>query len=224
MMFACFSAAAVADEAEAEARRHRGGGGGDGRRRSRGAASFVRRKFFGGRKGRKEYSKSKEASSAALAGRDVDGVYGVVVVGAASASSSSAALSPALSLDSACSLSSSSSSSTTTTACCSGSRSSFSDALPPARRSEERRRTTTTAAGPAAVILCMVMVMLCGRVGATVLASAAFYLFPRLLPVSANEADSAVASPESDLPPATEQKTMKSRVVKEGFFVRNRKK
>ncbi|KAF0905122.1 hypothetical protein E2562_000919 [Oryza meyeriana var. granulata] len=209
MRFACFSAAAVADEAEAGAR-HRSGG-----QHRRGAASSLRSKFFGGRKGKKYTSKETQSAG----GGKVDDVYDVVV-GAASATPSvpcSSALSSTLSLDSACS----SLSWSTTTASCSGSFSSFSDALPSARRPERRR---TPAAGAASVIVCLVMVMLVGRIGATVLASAAFYLFPRRWPVSSKEAESALASPEHDLPSATEQGTTKRKVVKEGFLVRNRKK
>uniref|UniRef100_A0A0E0ECZ3 Uncharacterized protein n=1 Tax=Oryza meridionalis TaxID=40149 RepID=A0A0E0ECZ3_9ORYZ len=217
MRFACFSAAAVADEAEAGARHHHhrsGGGGGGGGRRHRGTSS-LRSKLFGGRTkaGSKKYS-----SAAAL-----DDVYDAAEWSTSVPWSSTSVLS----LRSA----RSTTTATTTTAPCSRSRSlsSLSDALsPPASRRAPERRGRTPAAGVAAVIVCLVMVMLCGRVGATALASAAFYLFPRRWrPVGAIEAaESAAASPEHDLPSsATEQETTtKRRVVKEGFLVRNCKK
>ncbi|KAG8080162.1 hypothetical protein GUJ93_ZPchr0007g5970 [Zizania palustris] len=88
------------------------------------------------------------------------------------------------------------------------------------RRRRRRART--------AVLVCLVMVLLCGRVGATVLASAAFYLFRRRWPATAAESESAVvdvtASPVHDVPSASEQETMKRKVVMDGFLARNRKK
>lgn len=221
MRFACFSAAAVADEAEAGARHHHHRSGGGGGRRHRGTSSSLRSKLFGGRTTK---AGSKKYSSAAA----LDDVYDAAEWSSSSVPWSSTS---ALSLDSA--RSSSSSSSTTTTAPCSRSRSlsSLSDALSPpaARRAPERRgRTPRPAAGVAAVIVCLVMVMLCGRVGATAVASAAFYLFPRRWrPVGAIEAaESAAASPEHDWPSsATDQETTtKRKVVKEGFLARNCKK
>ncbi|KAL5198921.1 hypothetical protein ABZP36_002433 [Zizania latifolia] len=230
MMFVCFSgaAAAVADEevaaaaaaAAADGARHRSG-------RRRGSMPSLRSRFmYSASVGKGRRSSAAGAKRASPDGRELvdDGCYD----GATSASSvpSSPALSSSPSLDLACSYYYSSSTS------CSGSlsSSSFSEAAlaPPHAARRQGRRTTSPTAGAAAVLVCLVMVMLCGRVGATVLASAAFYLFPRRWPATTAEAESAVvdvtASPVHDAPSASDQETMKRKVVMHGFLTRNRKK
>ncbi|KAL5196768.1 hypothetical protein ABZP36_000280 [Zizania latifolia] len=220
MRFVCFSGAAVAvaDEevAAAAGARHRSG-------RRRGSLSSSLRSRFLSSVGKGRKTSAAGAKRASPDGRELvdDGCYDV----AASASvQSSSAVSSSLSLDSACS-----SSSSTTKTSCSGSLSSTAlDHPPHAARRQERRMRSPAAAGPAAVLVCLVMVMLCGRFGATVLASLTFYLFPRRWPATttAPEAESAVVheapSRVHDVPSATVRETMKRKVVMDGFLLRNR--
>jgi hypothetical protein len=83
----------------------------------------------------------------------------------------------------------------------------------------------------AAVVLCLLMVVFCGRVGATLLTSTALYLFPRWWParttrkekrgatVDSLECDAAASASEAE-----EEETAKRKVVMQGSSVRNRNK
>jgi len=160
-LFMCFGgAAAVADDEAAAAARRR-------------SLSF-RGKFLPGNKGSKKKSPRGESMKGGMDADDV--VYGGVLgLGPSTASSvaSSALLSSAASLDSGYSSSSSSSSRSSTAS----SSASVSGVLfPPAKKG------SSPAAGAAAVVLCLLMVVFCGRVGATLLTSAALYLSPRRWP------------------------------------------
>ena len=79
------------------------------------------------------------------------------------------------------------------------------------------------------MVLCLLMVVFCGRVGATLLTSTALYLFPRRWPArtTRKEKRGAVDSLECDAASASEaeeEATAKRKVVMEGSLVRNRNK
>ncbi|KAG2637601.1 uncharacterized protein LOC120661640 [Panicum virgatum] len=172
-LFMCFGgAAAVADDEAAAAARRRD-------QRGRRSLSF-RGKFLPGNKGSKKKSPRGESMKGGMDADDV--VYGGVLgLGPSTASSvaSSALQSSAASLDSGYSSSSSASSRSSTAS----SSASVSGVLfPPAVNRQQEKKGSSPAAGAAAVVLCLLMVVFFGRVGATLLTSAALYLFPRRWP------------------------------------------
>nr|CAB3454612.1 unnamed protein product [Digitaria exilis] len=216
-LFMCFggAAAAVDDEAAAVAR-HRN-------QRGRSRSSSFRGKFLSGKKGSKNNKSPLHESK--MRGMDADDFYGVF--GPSTASSSS--LSSAASLDSGYSSSSSSSSARSSTA--SSSRSVSGELFRPAaakrRTSHNKQGSSSPAAGTAAVVLCLLMVVFCGRVGATLLMSMALYLFPRRWPARTTPRGvDGVGSPECAAEEATTARTPTRRkvVMDQGFLVRNRKK
>ncbi|OEL33481.1 hypothetical protein BAE44_0005498 [Dichanthelium oligosanthes] len=104
-------------------------------------------------------------------GADADDVHGFMICASAA---SSALLSSAASLDSDPSSASSLCSSVSSSASVSG------VLFPPlAVKRQASKGSTMSPAGVAAVVVCLLMVVFCGRVGATVLTSTALYLFPR---------------------------------------------
>ncbi|CAD6217673.1 unnamed protein product [Miscanthus lutarioriparius] len=229
--FMCFGGAAAAaavidDEAAEVASRHL-----QGQRRGRQSLSF-RRKFLPGYKGgnEKKPSAAQPLAESKKRGMDADAdvVYGV---SRASSVASSALLSSASSLDSDTSSASSASSRSSTAL----SSPSVSGVLypPPVKRQADSNKmpaSSSPAAGAAAVVLCLLMVVFCGRVGATLLTSTALYLFPRRWParttrkekrgaVDSLECDAAASASEDE-----EVETAKRKVVMEGSLVGNRNK
>ena len=70
---------------------------------------------------------------------------------------------------------------------------------PPAPKQEASKGSSTSpAAGAVAVVLCLLMVVFCGRVGATVLTSTTLYLFPRRWPARPTHKEGGVESMECD--------------------------
>ncbi|KAE8783216.1 hypothetical protein D1007_43343 [Hordeum vulgare] len=217
MKFACFGgAAAVADEAVAARTHHR-----TPRRRCR---------FFLGSKAEKSKSQSPSTVTKRIASpgsREADlGLYDMIAASAGKSSSvpSSSALSTPASLDSAYASSSPS---------CSSSRSSSSSSscldvtTTPARKQTEERRSP--AVGVAAVLVCLLMMMFCGRLGATLLTTAVLCFFPRTWPPARAKkaAESPLlepSSPENGAASRRQVGTTKTKAVMDGFLVRNRKK
>lgn len=204
-LFMCFggAAAVVDDDAADEAvvpARHRA---------QRRRLSF-RGKFLSGN-GRKKKPSSVLPSEAKKQGVDADDVYGVIGEGTASVASS-APLSSAESLDSA-----SSSSSRSSTAS-SWSSSTFSEVLPPTAV-KRQAKGSSPAAGAAAVVLCLLMVVFCGRVGATLLTSTALYLFPRRWPATVPKADDE-EFPESDAVSVTSSEAVEETVKRKVWLWR----
>ncbi|KAF7008078.1 hypothetical protein CFC21_022937 [Triticum aestivum] len=212
MRFACFGgAAAVADEAVAATTTHR-----TPRRRWR---------FFFGSKGEKSPSTgTKRITSPGRRATDYV-AYDMIAASAGKSSSvpSSSALSTASSLDSASSSSSSSRS-------CSRSSSSSSLCLevvptPAKKRPDEKR---SPAVGVAAVLVCLLMMMFCGRLVATLLTTAVLCFFPRTWPPArARAAESLLlvaSSPEHGTASRRQAETIKTKAVMDGFLARNRKK
>ena len=74
----------------------------------------------------------------------------------------------------------------------------FAPPAPKREASSKGSSTSSPAAGAAAVVLCLLMVVFCGRVGATVLTSTAFYLFPRRWPGRPTHKEGGVESMECD--------------------------
>lgn len=199
-LFMCFGgAAAVADDeaaAEAAARQR------DHQKRGR-SLSFRARSFLSGKK---SSGKKKRGTM------DADDFYrGVLGSSTASSVASSAPLSSAASLDSGYSSSSSTSSSARSSTASSSSQSTSRELLPPVaarRRAAKKVSSSFPTAGVAAVVLCLLMVVFCGRIGATLLTSMALYLFPRRWSARTSRVDGGVGSPERD---AGEETTARSR-------------
>ncbi|XP_062188015.1 uncharacterized protein LOC133891312 [Phragmites australis] len=212
MRFMCFGGVAavvdddVAGSEAAVAARHRG--------HRRGRSLSFRGKSLPGKGGKRKPSPASPLADAKKRGVDADDVHGATGASTASSVASSSTLSSAASLSSSFSSSASSSS--------------LSGVLPPpAPAKRQAMASTSPAAGAAAMVLCLLMVVLCGRVGATLLTSTALYLLPRRWPATVcKQADDDVESPVCDAVSASEaeEETAKRKVVMEGFLVRNRKK
>ncbi|KAL6656736.1 hypothetical protein ACP70R_004516 [Stipagrostis hirtigluma subsp. patula] len=215
-LFACFGgAAAVADDDAAAAAAAS--------QQSRRRPSF-RGKFFSKKKKKLPSGEAKRAAAPGSVHVDDHDCY----VGRASSVASSGALSSAASLDSAASSSPSLSSRSSTASSMPSSSSAFlMGTLPPA--ASVTTRQATPAAGAVAMLLCLVMVVFCGRVGATLLTSTALYLFPRRWPAARWSKTKAACEitelPECDAASSSEaeEDTAKRKAVTKGFFVRNRK-
>jgi hypothetical protein len=226
MKFACFGgAAAVADEAVVFARQQTQS------RRPRRRMKLLFGSNDDANSPSKAASKSKRFTSSP-GRRDLD-IYEMIAAADVAAGKlsrtssvpSSSALSTAASLDSAYSSSSSISS-------CSSSRSSSSSASSlleetpfpqPAKRRplqpEEPKRSP--AVGAAAVLVCLVMMMVGGRLAATLLTAAVLCFFPRQCP-PAHRPTASKTSP--DPAAALRREAIDAKAVMDGFLARNRNK
>jgi hypothetical protein len=186
----CFGA--VADDAETAAPARRSGI----QKQRWNLASSFRRKLLSS--GSKRGKKTKKPSQADEKARDSDAEYSLY--GGASTASSSAPSSPPLSSESSPRPSSSAP-----------------QALPPRTPKQEARRAAFPVTGVAAFVLCLLMVVLCGKVVATLLTSAALYLLPqRRSPVHRSK-------PRCGLRiESKEEAAKKIKVGRKGFFGRNR--
>nr|ACG46788.1 hypothetical protein [Zea mays] len=201
-LFMCFGGAAAAvliGDDEAAAPRHRG------LRRGRRSLSFRGKlKFLPGTHNKGGCSEKKPSAAPPLGqptkrGADADNDDGVYGVSRASSVASSALLSSASSwpLDSSDTSSSSSSLSRSSSASSSPSVSGMLSPPSVKLRPNNKRPASSPspAAGAAAVVLCLLMVVLFGRVGATLLMSTALYLFPRRWPATTRKESTAAVDP-----------------------------